>query len=141
MRVNSASGSSSDDVGKLILRLTLGVLMLLHGIAKVISGPGHIVGLVTNAGLPSALAYLVYLGEVIAPLLILVGLFTRLAALIVIGNMLVAVWLVHMGDLMRLTKTGGWALELQAFFLLTALALVFLGAGRYSIGGVRGRWN
>src|SRR5690606_27553055 len=50
-------------------------------------------------------------------------------------------WLVHMGEMFQLTKTGGWALELQGLFLFSALAVALLGAGRYSVGGIGGRWN
>jgi len=137
----SAFGSTSNDLGKLILRTVLAVLLLFHGISKVVGGVGFISGLVAKAGLPPAIGYLVYVGEVVAPLLMLFGIWTRLAALIVAGNMLVAVGLVHMNELFTMTKTGGWALELQAFYLFTALAVLLLGAGRYSIGGAGGRWN
>ena len=133
--------SGSSDLGKLILRLALGVLILMHGIAKVTDGAGFIVGLVEKAGLPGALGYLVYVGELVAPVLLILGLWTRLAALVVAGNMVVAVVLVHMGDLLVINKQGGWELELQGMFFFTALALVLLGAGRFSIGGIRGRFN
>jgi putative oxidoreductase len=105
------------------------------------NGVTGIEGMVTKIGLPPAFAYLVYVGEVIAPLLVLVGLMTRPAALIIAVNMVFAVVLAHMGDLGSLNKTGGWALELQGMFLASALAVAFLGAGRYSIGGQSGRWN
>ncbi len=143
MRRSAAASNSgnSDDVGKLLLRLSLGIMMLLHGIAKVIGGPGFIMGLVTKAGLPSFVAYGVYVGEVLAPLLLIAGLWTRAAALVVVVNMVVAIVLVHSSELLTLGKTGGWALELQGLFLTMALALVFLGAGRYSVGGANGRLN
>jgi len=48
---------------------------------------------------------------------------------------------VHMADLFALTKQGGWALELQGLYLFGALAVVLLGAGRFSLGGLRGRWK
>jgi putative oxidoreductase len=102
---------------------------------------GFITGLVAKFGLPPALGYLVYVGEVIAPLLILFGAWTRLAALIVAANMVVAVVLVHTGELFTMAKTGGWALELQGLFLAAALAVALLGAGRYSVGGLNGRMN
>ena len=132
---------SHDDGGKLVLRVVLGVLILFHGIAKVIGGPAFIVGVAEKAGLPGALGYLVYVGEVLAPLLVIVGLWTRAAALVVVVNMLVAVLLVHAGQLLGLTKSGGYALELQAMYLFGALALALLGAGRHSLGGAAGRWN
>jgi putative oxidoreductase len=100
-----------------------------------------IAGIVTKAGLPEYFAYGVYVGEVIAPLLIILGFWTRLGALTIAINMVVALWLVHMGDLATISKTGGWALELQGMFLFGALAVALLGAGRFSVGGAGGRWN
>ena len=129
------------DAGKLLLRLSLAALLLLHGISKITGGAGAIVGLVEKAGLPGPLGYFVYVGEVLAPLLLIVGLWTRAAAAVVAINMVVAVYLVHIRELFTLSKTGGWALELQGFYFFTALALVLLGAGRFSVGGAGGRLN
>lgn len=143
---NSTSGisynrQSSDDWARLVLRLTLGILTLMHGIAKLQTGPGFVLGVVQQAGLPDYVAYGVYIGEVIAPLLIILGLFTRPAALIIVVNMLVAFSLVHAGQIFTLGKQGGWALELQGFFLFTAVVVALLGAGRFSVGGSNGRFN
>jgi putative oxidoreductase len=133
--------ASLEDTAKLLLRLTLGVLLLLHGIAKLTGGIDFILGAVTKAGLPPALGYLVFAGEIVAPVLLIAGVWTRAAALVVAINMLVAVALVHRADFAVLTANGGWALELQAFYLAMAGAVALLGAGRYSAGGVDGRWN
>lgn len=132
---------NTDDLGKLLLRLVLGITILLHGIAKILAGPAFIISSVTAAGLPAPLAYLVYVGEVIAPILLIAGIWTRPAALVIAGNMAFAIFLVHMKQLASLNDQGGWALELQGMFLVTALALVFLGAGRFSVGGNGGKWN
>lgn len=121
------------DAGKLLLRLTVGGLVLLHGIAKVIGGPDYIVGLVEKAGLPGSFGYAVYLGEVVAPLALILGVWTRIAALVVAANMAVAVALVHMHELFALSRTGGWALELQGMFFFTALAIAMIGPGRYAL--------
>ena len=123
----------SDDVGKLLLRLTVGVLVLLHGLAKVTGGVGGIANMLGGVGLPAALAYGVYIGEVLAPLLVLIGFYSRIAALVIVVNMLFAIGLVHMDDIFRFTNTGGWALELQACFLLMALAIALIGPGRYAV--------
>jgi putative oxidoreductase len=123
----------ADDAGKLILRLTLGILMLLHGIAKIFGGVDGLEKLVAGAGLPSVLAYGVYVGEVLAPLLVIFGFYARFGAAIIMVNMLFAIFLAHRSDLFLLTRTGGWALELQGFFLFTALALVFMRPGRFAI--------
>lgn len=127
------------DAGLLILRVVLGVLILLHGIAKVKNGIGFIEQTVTAQGLPAAFAYAVYIGEVLAPLLLIFGLFGRIAALIIALNMVVAVWLVHMGDLGLLNKTGGWQLELQGMFFASAVALALTGPGGYSVDAARRR--
>jgi putative oxidoreductase len=129
------------DVAKLLLRLVLGFLILLHGISKIKGGPGFVLDVVDKAGLPHPFGYLVYVGEVIAPLLIIIGLWTRAAALVIAINMAVAVLLVHLSQLFSLAPEGGWALELQALFLVVAVAIALLGAGRYSVGGTQGRWN
>ena len=131
----------SDDTGKLILRLALGVLILLHGIAKIGSGVNGIASGLSAQGLPGALAYLVYIGEVLAPVLIIAGIYTRPAAWIVAINMLVAIWLVHMKDIFVIGKNGGWALELQGMFLFAAIAVALMGAGRFSVGGTGGKYN
>jgi putative oxidoreductase len=136
----SSSGVAAE-AGRLLLRVSLGIFMLFHGIAKVIGGPAGIIGLVEKAGLPGALGYLVYIGEVLAPLLLVVGLWTRAAAAVVAINMVVAVYLVHAHELFTLSDAGGWALELQGFYFVTALAVMLLGAGRFSVGGAAGRFN
>ena len=123
----------ANDLGKLILRLTLGILILLHGIAKISGGTAGIEKMLVSAGLPGFFAFGVYVGEILAPILVLLGFYARVGAAIIVVNMLFAVLLVHQADLFALTKTGGWALELQAFFLFTALALMFMGPGRWSL--------
>jgi len=119
----------------------VGLLLLFHGVAKLVGGIGGISAALTQAGMPGALGYLVYIGEVLAPLLLIVGVWTRVAAFVVVINMVVAVALAHVGQLLSLDQTGGYALELQAFYLFSALVIALIGAGRYSMGGERGRWN
>ena len=131
----------AEDAGKLLLRLALGFMLLLHGIAKLTGGIAGISRMLEGAGMPPALGYAVYLGEVAAPVLLVVGVWTRAAALVVAVNMGVAVLLAHVPQLFTLARTGGWALELQGFYFFTALALVLTGAGRYSLAGTHGRWN
>ena len=129
------------DTAKLLLRVALGLLMLLHGIGKLNGGIAFVLAAVSKTGLPSALGYLVYVGELVAPVLLIVGALTRPAAIIVAINMVVAVWLVHAGQLWSLTPNGGWAIELQALYLVVALGVALLGAGRFSAGRVGGLWN
>jgi putative oxidoreductase len=124
----------SDNVGKLILRLMLGVLMLFHGYKKYQSGIDGIKKLVVTNGLPEFLAYGVYIGEILVPILIIIGLYTRISSLIYALTMAVAIFLAHSSHLFSLNaKTGGLIIETPLLFMLGAIALMFLGAGRYSI--------
>lgn len=125
----------NDAAGKLVLRLTVGCLTLFHGISKIMH-PGSvdfIGGKLAESGLPAMLAYGVYIGEIIAPLMLILGVFSRFGGLILVINMLFAILLVHAGDILALTDHGGWRLELQAFYLFGALAIVFLGSGKYAL--------
>lgn len=125
----------TEDVGKLIMRLALGVLVLLHGLAKVSGGVGSIAGMLTSAGLPEFAAYGVYLGEVVGPLLLILGWHARIGAALIAANMVVAIGLVHLEQLTQLGDNGGWQLELQGMFLFTAIALFLTGPGRISLNG------
>ena len=122
----------SDALGKLTLRLTVGILILFHGVHKILhpNSLDFISKQLVSIDLPQALAYGVYLGEVIAPLMIILGILARFGGLLVFGNMVFALVLAHRSQLFTLTDTGGLALELQFFFLLTGLAVFFLGSGR-----------
>jgi putative oxidoreductase len=125
----------NENLGKLVLRVGIGGLMLFHGVAKLQHGVGFIEGLLEAKGLPAFLAYGSYVGEVLAPILLIVGFQTRLSALAVAGTMGMAIFLAHMNDLGSLTAHGGWAVELPMLFLTGALAVFFLGAGRFSVDG------
>ncbi|NYT76311.1 DoxX family protein [Alcaligenaceae bacterium] len=128
------STSTLDDLGKLVLRLTVGILLLFHGIAKLRYGISGIESMVVARGLPAFFSWAVYIGEVVAPLMLIVGLYTRVAGLIVAINMLFAIALAHTGHLGQFGNTGGWRLELQGMYLFGGLAIAMLGAGRYAIG-------
>lgn len=128
--MTSSAGFKSDDLGKLILRLAVGGLLLLHGVFKVQSGVAWMEPMLAQNGLPKALAYGVDAGEVVAPILIVAGLWTRLAALVVAFDLLMAVVLVFRDKIFTLKESGGgWTIELESFFILAALALFFLGGG------------
>lgn len=127
--------SLDSDTGKLVLRLSVGGLMLFHGIAKIMH-PGSlefIGGMLAGFGLPAILAYGVYIGEVVAPLMVVVGYKARIGGLIMAVNMLFALVLAHTGDFFSLSEHGGWLVEIQMFYLLSAVAVVFLGSGRQAI--------
>jgi putative oxidoreductase len=129
---------NQEDVGKLALRVALGVFILFHGVAKLTGGIDFITDVVVKAGLPYFVAYGVYVGEVVAPLMVLAGWHTRIGAALIALNMIFAIWLVHASELLAIGPSGGWALELQGMFLFAALAVELLGPGRFSVDARRG---
>ena len=125
----------NDAMGKLVLRLTVAILMLFHGVAKIVH-PGSLEFIgssLAGIGMPLVVAYGVYVGEVIAPLMVFFGFHCRLGGLLIVVNMIFAIMLAHPGDIFSLTKHGGWALELQGFYLFGGLAIALLGSGKYAI--------
>lgn len=135
------SSTTCDDLGKFLLRLTIGILILLHGVSKLSSGVGWLQGMLASQGWPAFFAWGVYLGEVLAPILIILGVYTRAGAALIAINMLFAIGLAHSNEIFAITKTGGWAIELQGLFLFGSIAIMLLGAGRLSLGGNGARWN
>ena len=122
------------DIGKLLLRLTIGLLMLFHGISKIRSGVDWLHEDLVSVGLPGMLKYGVYVGEVVAPLLVLAGSFSRIGGWLIVINMLFALGLAHAMELGRVDdQTGAPTLELQYLYLLGAACIAMIGPGRFAI--------
>ena len=130
----------SQNLGLLILRLTIGVLLIFHGISKISNGVGWIVEMFSEKGIPGFFAYAVYIGEVIAPLMLIFGIRTRFAALLIIANFLVVMFIAHPEQVLALTENGAWALEKPGLFLFASLTLFFTGGGKYGVSS-RNRWD
>ena len=123
----------SENIGKLVLRLMVGGMMLFHGIDKALHGITFIEGLVKKQGLPEMLAYGVYVGEILAPIFLIIGWKSRIWAGVIAFNMVVAIYLTKMGSLVKLGAHGAWAVEVPMFYLLSALAIALLGSGKYAV--------
>lgn len=124
---------NSDDVAKFILRFSVGFMMLFHGYKKATDGVGYIGSLFSNLGLPESLAYFSFLGMILAPIMLLLGYRVKIASILVIGAMVVAILLAHTNDIIALNKYGAWAIETPMFYIFTSLAIYCLGAGKYSL--------
>lgn len=124
---------ANDKLGKLLLRLALGGIVLLHGIGKLQGGVAGIAGMLAANGLPGDFAYAVFIGEVLAPALVILGFYARIGGLLIAVNMLFALFLVHRQELFLLGPQGGWAIELQALLLFSAVAVMLLGPGKPAI--------
>jgi len=132
---NTLESILSPDIGKLILRFSVGVLILLHGIHKLfIGGVEGVRHLVVQSGFPEFFTYGIYIGEVIAPLLLILGIYARLSAFLISFTMAFAIFLAHSSQVFSLhSKTGGSLIELQLLFLFSALSITFIGGGKYSL--------
>lgn len=121
-----------DDLGKLLLRLST-LLMLFHGIHKMMHGIGPIETLLAKHGLSAMFAWGVYIGEIIAPVLIAAGYYARIAALVLAANMVAAISLTGGFIPLTLTKTGGPTIELALFYLFVSVTVFLMGPGKYGI--------
>lgn len=125
--------TSESDIGKLILRLTVAIMMLFHGYAKIIHGVGFVESMLIKNNLPAILAFGVYIGEILAPIFLIFGYKTRFSAFIIMCTMLMAVYLVHPHDVFEISKHGSPLLETIYFYIFTCIAIMFLGAGRIAV--------
>ena len=117
------------------MRLTAGILILVHGVPKMLD-PGALTwigGMLAAKGMPAFFAYAAYVGEVLAPVMVILGIFSRIGGLLISLNMIAAIFLVRLGSLFTMGKQGGWALELEGFYLFCGLAICFLGSGKFAV--------
>ena len=129
------------DLAKLLLRITCGGILLFHGIHKVFVEVDHVKVIVRNAGLPEFFAYGNIVGEFVAPIFVLLGFKTRLAALVIAFNMLMSVLIAHRDIIFSVNDFGGWMIETNMLYMMTAVVLFFAGAGKYSVSKGVGKWD
>src|SRR5438067_3414848 len=92
--------------------------------------------------LPMHVGYGVYVADVIAPLLLILGIFTRPAALVIVLDLCMALFLLVQGSAFQLQRQGGGlGAELQFLYIFSALAIAFLGSGRFALSKGKGRWD
>lgn len=120
------------DLAKLLLRVSLGILILFHGIHKVIHGISGIKAMMASSIFPTFFAYGVFVGELIAPIFIILGLYARVAAGVLAFNMFVAIYLAY-GFSLTLAKHGGISWELPLVYLIMSVLVILLGSGKYSV--------
>ena len=132
----------SEDFGKLLLRLSTGSVLLFHGIFKLSHGIEWIKYTLAEHHLPGFLAYGAYAGEVIAPILLILGYRTRIAALVIAFDMLLALGLVMRSQILVIKEMGGgWGVEIEAMLLFASLALFFTGGGKFSVTKTEKLWD
>jgi putative oxidoreductase len=130
----------AEDIGRLVVRITVAGLILFHGMDKLFHGIEWMRGPLQSLHLPFIFAYGVFVGEVLAPLFVLAGVLTRIGALFIAFSMIMALVLDAGRLILTINPGGGWGIELEAFYLLGALAIALLGPGRFRLRSGKGFW-
>lgn len=133
MRWLNSTFERYDDRALFFLRLGVGIIFLVHGLGKLLaigpfaSGIEGTAAYFESFGIPAALlaAWIAALIETLGGLSVILGLWTRLAALLLSLNMFVAILVVHLPQ--GFYKSNG---EFPLLLLLASLTLLFAGAGR-----------
>ncbi|MCZ6554845.1 MAG: DoxX family protein [Candidatus Dadabacteria bacterium] len=132
---------TNDDIGLFIARISLGIVILPHGLQKLLGlfgGPGFsgTVDFFVGSGLPSAVAILIIIAESFGALGLILGFLSRLAAFGITLIMLGAIFMVHIQNGFFMNWFGNQAGEGFEYHLLAlGLSLVVLikGGGKWSI--------
>lgn len=130
----------NDNLAKLIVRVFCAGLLMMHGTNSLFHGIQHIKDMVRAAGLPEFIAYGNLVGEFFAPILMIIGFRARIAALIVAFNMFASILIAHRDIMFMRNDFGGWMIELNVFYMMTALAVFFAGAGKYAVS-TKSKWD
>ena len=126
------SNTQNLNYGATITRLSLGVILLAHGLLKifVFTIPGT-VGFFESLGLPATVAYLTIFGEIAGGAALIIGIYTRLTALLSVPILLGATW-AHAGNgWMFSNQGGGW--EFPALLVVMAIAVAVQGSGSFAV--------
>jgi Predicted membrane protein len=131
---------TNQHIGLLIIRISIASTMLIYGITKLIFGIDFITGLLNHYGLPAFIGYGVYIGEILAPILIIIGYRTKLAGLVFAINCFVAILMVQLPNLFKLNEFGGWAIAPIFIYMMFGIALFFTGSGKYALS-TNNKWD
>lgn len=119
------------DLGLLMIRFAA-FLMFFHGLSKLIKGHGGVRQHLADHGLPDFLWFGVPLAEVVAPILILLGIFTRIGGLLYVLVMGFAIYFTSWDNLFAINeRSGALSIEANLLFLFCGLCLFFAGSGKY----------
>ena len=118
-----------NDFALAILRVGFSGMMLTHGIPKISMLLDNPSGFSDPIGIgATATLILAIVGEVVGPLLVLIGFKTRIAAIPVIATMAAATFIVHANDPFGIK-------EKAILFLIAFIVIALAGPGKYSVDG------
>lgn len=146
-----AAAQSTEDLGKLVLRVTVGTLILFHAFAF-LTGDTGMPNAMIAWGLPPYLAWLGFFAEFGGGLAMVLGAYARAGGFAVGSFMVAAVFMRHIGLMgsqnhlflvAGVTPVAHWDhyfLDTQLFYMLGSYSVALLGPGRYGLG-IGGKWN
>ncbi len=119
--------------GPLLLRVGLAAVFIVHGYPKLFGGLESTAQFFESIGIKPGKFWALVVGlvELVGGILLLVGLFVQLVAMLLVINMIVAIWKVKFKVGFSSPAGGGW--EFDFVLLIMALTLLLLGGGAYSI--------
>ena len=123
---------SFTNFGLLVVRLTLGVCLFMHGVAKIMNGVSGVKSMLMAKNIPEFVAYGVYLGEIVAPVMIILGLFCRIGALLVLGLCGIILYVAY-PDPTAMSSHGGFTAEILYLYIGISFCLLVCGGGRFAI--------
>lgn len=118
------------DLGLLVLRIGFGVVFAMYGYMK-LKDMGAVVGFFSTLGFPAFLAYLVAYVEFLGGIAVILGVFTRIASSMLAVVMAVVLLYVKWGA----PLVGAQGVSLDVMLFVSAVALIFIGGGRYALAG------
>lgn len=118
---------STPETGLFILRVVLGVIFLVPGWEKLADMAGTVSSF-SGFGIPVFVSYLVAVGEFVAGIAMILGIFTRPAAYVITLIMVGALYLV------KIPQGGLAAGEFQLLIMAAALCIAYTGPGRWALG-------
>ena len=113
-------------LGLLVLRLALGAVMIAHGYQKIFGGMPQFMQMLQHMGIPAWMGYLTVAAEFGGGILLVAGFLTRLAALAIFIDMVVAIIKVHLHNGL-FSKNGGFEFPMVCGAI--AFSLIWSGAG------------
>jgi putative oxidoreductase len=117
----------------LLLRLALGILFLAHfGLKFFVFTPAGTAKFFASLGLPGGLAYVTMAVELVGAIALILGIYSRIVAIVLIPILLGAIFTVHgPAGFFFTSPNGGW--EFPAFWIVGLLALALTGDGKYAL--------
>jgi putative oxidoreductase len=132
-RASLLAGVQNADFAATILRVTMGVLFLTHVWMKLVRfTPAGTVAFFESLGLPSFMAYVVIVAELLGGIALILGLWSRWVSLALLPILLGSIYPHWSAGFFFSNPGGGW--EFPAFWSVALIVQALLGNGAFALG-------